>query len=355
MIRRICEPQGIKVHAPDISVAARIIAAWPDKLKPEQQKPDALSMLGELALTPDANIIKLPNISASVPQLNEAIAELRDKGYNVPFYPQNPTTEEEKAVAKRYSAVIGSAVNPVLREGNSDRRVAEPVKRHAQRSRPPVRMREWTPDNRTHVASMSHGDFFESEQSTCMEEAAAVSIIFEGADGSKKELKKGLTLQAGEVIDATFMSAAALREFLAKEMQNALDTDILLSLHLKCTMMKISDPIIFGHAVSVYFAEVFDKYRDTFAKLGVNPNNGVADLEKKVASLKDEALRSQIQADIKATYDKKCKLAMVDSRNGITNLHSPNGGCWSSTHRIAYAICAHSTPPPFRFSKRRDH
>ena len=321
IIRTFTQPAGVRIETKDISLSGRIIAGFSDRLTDEQRQGDALAELGELCLTPDANIIKLPNISASIPQLTAAIKELQAHGYNVPDFPDDPQTDEEKDIRARYAKVLGSAVNPVLREGNSDRRVAAPVKDYAKKN--PHSMGAWSADSKTHVASMSEGDFFGSEQSVVMKSASEVRIELVTEDGSITVLKSGLKLQAGEVIDASCMSRAKLREFLDREIDDAKAQDVLLSVHLKATMMKVSDPIIFGHAVSVFFADVFEKHAATFAEIGVNPNNGLGDLFTRIASLSDDK-QAEIRADIEAVYEKRPRLAMVDSDRGITNLHVPS-------------------------------
>jgi isocitrate dehydrogenase len=318
VLRRVCEPYGVKLQTSDISVAGRILA----NIRPADN-PDRLAELGQLSLTPQANIIKLPNISASVPQLGDAIAELQSQGYDIPNYPVTPANKEEEEIQAAYNKAVGSSVNPVLREGNSDRRCAPVVKKNCQNSRPPVRMREWEKHN-THVAHMSEGDFFASEQSHTMPAAGSVSIEFTPAGGATKVLKAAHPLQEGEVIDASFMSAKALRAFYEKEIAAAKDEGIMLSLHLKATMMKISDPIIFGHCVSVYYKDAIEKHADALAKVGANPNFGVADMLDRVSNLDDIHLQSEIVADFDATYETRPGLAMVDSNNGITNLHVPN-------------------------------
>ncbi len=321
IIRTFTQPAGVRIETKDISLSGRIIAGFSERLTDEQRQGDALAELGELCLTPDANIIKLPNISASIPQLTAAIKELQAHGYDVPDYPDEPQTDDEKDIRARYAKVLGSAVNPVLREGNSDRRVAAPVKDYAQKN--PHSMGAWSADSKTHVASMSEGDFFGSEQSVVMDAAGEVRIELVAEDGSITVLKDGLKLQAGEVIDSSCMSRTRLREFLAREIDDAKSQDVLLSVHLKATMMKVSDPIIFGHAVSVYFADVFEKHAATFAEIGVNPNNGLGDLFTRIASLPDDK-QTEIRADIEAVYEKRPRLAMVDSDRGITNLHVPS-------------------------------
>lgn len=321
IIRAFTEPAGIEVELKDISLAGRIIALFPDRLKPEQRQPDALAELGDLAKTPDANIIKLPNISASIPQLAACISELQSHGYAVPDYPANPQTPEEEATKAAYAKVLGSAVNPVLREGNSDRRVAGPVKQYAKNN--PHSMGDWSSTSKTRVASMKAGDFFASELSHTCQTATSVAIQHVAPDGRLTVLKDNLELLDGEVIDASCMSAKALRTFLAEMMDVAKGKGNLFSIHMKATMMKVSDPIIFGHCVRVFFADVFTKHADTFAQLGVNANNGFGDVVAKIASLPDEK-RAEIEADIQAVYEKRPDLAMVDSDKGITNLHVPS-------------------------------
>ena len=312
---------GIEVETRDISLTGRIIANFPDNLSAEQKQSDALAELGELAKTPEANIIKLPNISASIPQLQGAIKELQALGYDIPDYPEDPKNDEERDIKTRYAKVLGSAVNPVLREGNSDRRVAGPVKEYAQKH--PHSMGAWSADSKSHVASMSEGDFYSSEQSVVIETAGDVKIEFTGDDGETRVLKEKTPVLAGEVIDATVMSCNALRAFFEQAMQDAKAQGVLLSLHLKATMMKVSDPIIFGHAVKVYFKDVFEKHAATFDQLGVDTRNGLGDVYAKIASLPD-AKREEIEADIQAVYQTRPELAMVNSDKGITNLHVPS-------------------------------
>jgi isocitrate dehydrogenase len=321
IIQAFTKAANVTIETSDISLAGRIIANFPERLTPTQQQPDALTILGELATTPEANIIKLPNISASVPQLVAAIAELQSQGYDLPNYPAEPKNEAEKAIKARYAKVLGSAVNPVLREGNSDRRVAAAVKQYAQKH--PHRVGAWTQDSRTHVAHMQAGDFYGSEQSVVVQQAGTVRIELVAADGTVRVLKEAVPVLADEVIDAAVMSVKALRSFYETEIAAAKAEEILLSLHVKATMMKVSDPILFGHAVTVYYQDVFTKYADTFAKLGVNPNNGIGDLYAKIQSL-PEAERSAIEADLQAVYANRPKLAMVNSDKGITNLHVPS-------------------------------
>ena len=321
IIRAFTQPAGIAVETRDISLAGRILAAFPEYLTEEQRQSDDLAELGELANRPEANIIKLPNISASVPQLIDAIKELKAKGYKVPRYIEEPATDEEKDAKRRYDKIKGSAVNPVLREGNSDRRAPAPVKQFARKY--PHSMGAWSADSKTTVAHMDSGDFYGSEKSVTVDEDTSVRIEFVGKDGQVKVLKEKTALRTGEVIDASVMSVKALREFFAREIREAKEKGVLLSVHLKATMMKVSDPVIFGHAVSVFFRDVFEKHADTLHKLGVNPNNGMADLLAKLKRLPD-AEREAIEADINACYANGPELAMVNSDKGITNLHVPN-------------------------------
>ncbi len=312
---------GVEVDIEDISLAGRICANFPENLTEDQRVPDGLGHLGDLVKRPEANIIKLPNISASVPQLKAAIKELQEKGYKLPDYPEAPTTDEEEAIKKRYSKCLGSAVNPVIREGNSDRRAADAVKQYAKKH--PHRMAPWTPDSKTHVASMTTGDFRSNEQSLTMDRTTEARIEFVDKDGNVTVLKESLPLLEGEVIDATFMSKKALREFFAREIEDAKNKGVLFSLHLKATMMKVSDPRIFGHAVQVFFKDVIEKHADTIKELGVDFNNGLGDLYAKIQNLPDDK-RAEIEADIQAEYAKRPDLAMVDSDKGITNLHVPS-------------------------------
>ena len=321
IVQAFTKAVGVRVETRDISLAGRILANFSERLTEAQRVGDALTELGELAKTPAANLIKLPNISASVPQLTAAIKELQDQGYAVPDYPANPSTEEEQAIKARYAKVLGSAVNPVLREGNSDRRVAAAVKEYARRH--PHSMGAWTADSKTQVASMTEGDFYGSEQSAVVHAAGTVKIELTGDEGATRVLKEKTPVLAGEVIDAAVMSVKALRNFYAQAIEDASSKDVLLSLHLKATMMKVSDPIMFGHAVSVYFKEVFDKHADTFSQLGVDTRNGLGDLYTKIATLPD-AQRQVIEADIQAVYKTRPALAMVNSDKGITNLHVPS-------------------------------
>jgi isocitrate dehydrogenase len=321
IVQAFTKAANVTIETADISLAGRIIATFPENLTPAQQQPDALASLGELAKTPEANIIKLPNISASTPQLTAAIAELQSQGYDIPNYPAQPQNEAETAIKARYAKILGSAVNPVLREGNSDRRVASAVKKYAQKH--PHQVGAWTQDSKTHVAHMESGDFYGSEQSVVITEAGQVSIELIVADKSITVLKAKTTVSVGEVIDASVLSVKALRAFYDRQIKAAKADNILLSLHVKATMMKISDPIIFGHAVTVYYKDAFTKYADTFAKLGVNPNNGVGDVYTKMQSLpRDE--QAAIHAHLEATRITRPQLAMVNSAKGITNLHVPS-------------------------------
>ncbi|MCB1649248.1 MAG: NADP-dependent isocitrate dehydrogenase [Pseudomonadales bacterium] len=321
IIQTFAGPAGVQVSTKDISLAGRILANFPENLTQAQRQSDALAELGELAKTPEANIIKLPNISASIPQLQAAIKELQSHGYAVPDYPAEPKNDAEQEIKARYARVLGSAVNPVLREGNSDRRVAAPVKEYARKN--PHSMGKWTADSKSHVAHMNDGDFYSSEKSWVAGQAGAVKIEFVGDDGKHVVLKEKTPLLAGEVIDASVMSIKALRAFYAAQIEDAKASGVLLSLHLKATMMKVSDPIMFGAAVSVYYKDVFDKYADLFKELGVDTNNGLGDVYAKIKQLPD-AQREQIEADLQAVYKTRPALAMVDSDKGITNLHVPS-------------------------------
>ena len=312
---------GINVETRDISLSGRILANFPDKLTDDQKQNDALAELGDLAKTPQANIIKLPNISASVPQLHAAIKELQTLGYDIPDFPEDPKNDAEQDIKTRYAKVLGSAVNPVLREGNSDRRVAGPVKEYAQKH--PHRMGAWSADSKSHVASMSDGDFYSSEQSVVLAAADDVAITLHSDAGDAIVLKESTPVQAGEVIDASVMNRKALCAFFEDAAQDAKAQDVLLSLHLKATMMKVSDPIMFGHAVNVYYKEVFEKHAATFEKIGVDTRNGLGDVYAKIADLPDEQ-RAEIEADIQAVYQTRPELAMVNSDIGITNLHVPS-------------------------------
>jgi len=322
IIQAFSRPAGISIGTRDISLAGRMLASFPEFLTEAQRQTDDLAELGALVTRPDANVIKLPNISASQPQLDAAIKELQSQGYNLPNYPTDPQTDSERDIKNRYDKVKGSAVNPVLREGNSDRRAPLAVKEYAKKN--PHSMGKWTPQSKTHVASMSSGDFRSNEQSIVVNPSTAGEgrIEFVDQNGAIKELKK-ISLKDGDVIDGTFMSVKALRAFLQEQIADAKDKGILFSLHLKATMMKVSDPIIFGHAVSVFFAEVFDKYRAELAQVGVDPNNGLGDLLNKIQALPEES-KNAITADIKSCMEKQPALYMVNSERGITNLHVPS-------------------------------
>jgi len=352
IVQAYTKDSGVDVETRDISLAGRVIANFPDKLNDDQKVPDFLAQLGALTKTPEANIVKLPNISASIPQLQATIAELQSKGYDIPDFPEEPKTDEERALRERFAVCLGSAVNPVLREGNSDRRPAVAVKKFAQKN-PHKMMKPWPESgSKSRVAHMSGGDFFESEKSTTIDAPTEVKIEFVGTDGTATLMKDGLDLQTGEVIDASVMNVAALRAFYAKQIEEAKADGVLLSLHLKATMMKISDPIMFGHAVSVYYAAALDKHADALAEIGANVNNGLADVLEKLDRLPAEK-KAEIEADINAVYETQPALAMVDSRKGITNLHVPNniivdasmpnvvrdgGGMWNNDDQLQDCI-----------------
>ena len=321
IIKAFTKPAQIAIETRDISLSGRILANFPDYLKAEQRQADDLKELGQLAKTPEANIVKLPNISASIPQLCAAIEELQSQGYAVPSYPVDPENEEQQGIKLKYAKILGSAVNPVLREGNSDRRVAGPVKQYAKNN--PHSMGEWSADSKSHVAHMQSGDFYGSEKSVVLKSAETVNIELVDSDNQVTVLKGALALQENEVIDASVMSRKALREFFETQIQDAKDNDVMLSLHLKATMMKVSDPVMFGHAVTVYFKDVFEKYSALFEELGVDENNGLGDVYAKIESLPAN-LKSEIEAAILEAYNSRCDLAMVDSDKGITNLHVPN-------------------------------
>ena len=321
IINAFSKAAGVSVELRDISLAGRILAVFPEYLTPEQKQPDALSELGELAKKPEANIIKLPNISASLPQMQAAIKELQSQGYKLPEYPENPKDDKEKDIKARYDKVKGSAVNPVLREGNSDRRAPLSVKAHTRKH--PHKMGAWSPDSKSHVSHMKSGDFFSNERSMTTTAATDARIEFVGQDGKTTVLKPKVALQAGEVIDATFMSVRALRTFLEEQIQDSAKQGVLFSLHMKATMMKVSDPKIFGHAVTVYYKDVFAKHGETLKKLGVDPDNGIGDLYAKIKALPEEQ-RKAIEADIQAVYKQRPPMAMVNSDKGITNLHVPS-------------------------------
>ncbi|MEL6253597.1 MAG: NADP-dependent isocitrate dehydrogenase [Bacteroidota bacterium] len=321
IIQAFLAPADIAIETRDISLAGRVLAKFPEYLEESQRIPDALAELGELAKTPEANIIKLPNISASIPQLKATIKELQAKGYKLPDYPEEPETDEEKKIKATYDTVKGSAVNPVLREGNSDRRAPKAVKEYARKN--PHSMGAWSSSSKTHVATMGKDDFRSNEKSVTISEAGHVRIEHVAADGSISVLKEKVALQAGEVIDATFMSKKALMAFLEKEIADAKEQDVLLSLHMKATMMKVSDPIIFGHAVTVFFKDVFEKHAVVLEELGVEVNNGFGDLVSKIQSLPADK-KAEIEADIQAAYANGPALSMVNSDKGITNLHVPS-------------------------------
>ena len=321
IIRTFTAPAGIKIVTSDISVAARILAEFSDCLSPEQRVPDNLSELGRMTLLPDTNIIKLPNISASVPQLLAAIKELQAKGYKIPDFPDDPKNDAEKAIRARYSKCLGSAVNPVLREGNSDRRAPNAVKRYARKN--PHSMGEWSQASRTHVSHMHGGDFYAGEKSMTISKACDVKMDLVTKSGKTIVLKPKVSLIAGEIIDSMFMSKKALCEFYEKEIEDAYKTGMMLSLHVKATMMKISHPIVFGHAVKIFYKDAFAKHAKLFEELGVNPNNGMSNLYDKIQSL-PESKREEIIHDLHACHEHRPALAMVDSAKGITNLHSPS-------------------------------
>jgi len=321
VVSTFTKPAGITVEASDISVAARILAAFPENLTPEQRVPDALAELGKKTLTPEANIIKLPNISASVTQLTTAIKELQDKGYNIPDYPADPKTDEEKTIKAKYGKCIGSAVNPVLREGNSDRRAPRAVKEYARKN--PHSMQPWSQASRTHVSHMTHGDFYHGEKSMTLDAAREVKMELVTKSGQTIVLKPKVALQAGEIIDSMFMSRKALLDFYEAQIEDAHQTGMLFSLHVKATMMKVSHPIVFGHCVRMFYKDAFAKHGALFDSLGINVNNGMADLYNKIADL-PSSQREEIIRDLHACQEHRPELAMVDSAKGITNFHSPN-------------------------------
>ncbi|TLF44026.1 NADP-dependent isocitrate dehydrogenase [Maribacter aurantiacus] len=321
IVKAFTKTSGIEIETKDISLAGRIAAVFPEYLTKEQQVPNDLDVLGELAKQPEANIIKLPNISASIPQLKEAIAELQSKGYRLPDYPDEPKTDEEKEIKAKYDKIKGSAVNPVLREGNSDRRAPRAVKNYAKKN--PHSMGAWSADSKTHVATMSHGDFKSNEKSLTIPAATSAQIVLNTTDGDKIVLKDKIALQTGEIIDATVMSKNALLAFLREQVQDAKDKGILFSVHLKATMMKVSDPIIFGHVVETVFKPVFDKNAATFEKIGVNPNDGLEVLFNKLEKLPADQ-KSAIESEINDVLEEGPSLAMVNSDKGITNLHVPS-------------------------------
>jgi isocitrate dehydrogenase len=321
IVKAFVKSADITIETKDISLSSRILAVFPEYLNENQIVDNALTSLGDLAKTPEANIIKTPNISASIPQLKAAILELQEKGYTIPNYPETPNNEEEIKIKATYDKIKGSAVNPVLREGNSDRRAPLSVKNYARKH--PHSMGKWTPSCTTHVAHMREGDFYHNEQSVTLQEADTYKIVFISENGDEKILKSEAPLLAGEVIDATFMSKSKLVDFLKREMNDAKEKNLLLSLHLKATMMKVSDPIMFGHAVKVYFSEVFEKYANTLDELGVDVKNGFGDLISKIESL-PEPLKNEIKATIAYCFENKAEIAMVNSEKGITNLHVPS-------------------------------
>ena len=351
IVNAFTKAAGVVVETRDISVAGRIIANFPENLTESQKRPDYLAELGDLTQKPEANIIKLPNVSASIPQLMAAIKELQEKGYNIPDYPEDPKTDAEKALHARYAKCLGSAVNPVLREGNSDRRSARAVKEYAKKH--PHKMGAWSADSKTHVSHMNAGDFYHSEKSVTVKKAGNVKIEFVDQAGKVTVLKEKLPLLEGEVLDGSFMSVRALRKFIGEQIEDAKAKGVLFSVHLKATMMKISDPIMFGHFVSVFYKDVFEKHAVTFKELGINPDLGMGDLYLKIQKL-PEAKRAEIEADIKEVYKKRPELAMVDSDKGITNLHASNdiiidasmpvvvrdsGGMWGTDGKLHDVKC----------------
>ena len=321
VIRAFTKPAKIQVEAADISLAARILGSFPEHLSPAQRVPDTLSELGKKTLQPDANIIKLPNISATVAQLTAAIKELQSKGYKIPDFPSDPKTDEEKAIRERYAKCIGSSVNPVLREGNSDRRAPRAVKEYARKN--PHAMAEWMQASRTHVSHMHHGDFYHGEKSMTLDRARTVKMELITKSGKAMVLKPKVALQAGEIIDSMFMSRKALCEFYEREIEDARKSGVMFSLHVKATMMKVSHPIVFGHCVKIFYKEAFEKHAKVLKELGVNVNNGMVDLYNKIATL-PEREREEIMRDLHACHEHRPELAMVDSAKGITNFHSPN-------------------------------
>ncbi|MGD1172960.1 NADP-dependent isocitrate dehydrogenase [Mycobacterium seoulense] len=321
IVRAFAEPAGIEIKTSDISVAARILAEFGDDLTEEQRVPDNLGELGRLTKLPDTNIIKLPNISASVPQLIAAVKELQGKGFKIPDFPQSPKTDEDKEIRARYAKCLGSAVNPVLRQGNSDRRAPKAVKEYARRH--PHSMGEWSPASRTHVATMRHGDFYHGEKSMTLDRPRNVKMVLETKSGQTLELKPRVELREGDVIDSMFMSKKALVEFYEEQMQDAYETGVMFSLHVKATMMKVSHPIVFGHAVKVFYKDAFAKHQELFDELGVDVNNGLVDLYSKIESL-PASLHEEIIRDLHACHEHRPELAMVDSAKGITNFHSPS-------------------------------
>ena len=321
IVQAFTKDTGVSVETRDISLSGRIIANFPENLTEAQRIPDYLAQLGALTLEKTANIIKLPNISASIPQLKEAIKELQEQGYKVPDYPESPKDDAEKAIQARYAKVLGSAVNPVLRQGNSDRRSPLSVKAFSKKN--PHKLGAWNPESKSHVAHMTADDFYGSETSTTIQKATEYRIEFVGADGKATVLKKNAPLLEGEIIDSTRMSVRALRKFVEEQIEDAKKSGVLFSVHLKATMMKVSDPVMFGHFVTVFFKDVFTKHAAALKEAGVNPNLGLGDLYKKIQSLPADK-KAEIEADIQAAYKTRPALAMVDSDKGITNLHAPN-------------------------------
>jgi len=321
ILETYAKPAGIEFGTSDISLAARILALFPDYLEKDQQVEDDLKALGDFTKDPEANIIKLPNISASIPQLRAAIEELNEQGYKIPEYKENPQSDDEKEAHDRYSRVLGSAVNPILREGNSDRRAPTAVKAFARKH--PHTMGEWSPASRTHVAHMRDGDFYSNEQSLTLDKATNARIVFENAKGKQTVLKGELPLQEGEVLDGMYMSCKAMRQFFEDCIEDCEKTGVMFSLHVKATMMKISHPIVFGHAVKIFYKELFDKYEELFDELGVNANNGLSSVTEKIKQL-PESKQEQILEDLHACYEHRPEIAMVDSVKGITNLHVPS-------------------------------
>src|ERR1700751_2007811 len=321
IVRAFAEPAGIQIKTSDISVAARILAEFPDYLTDDQKVPDNLGELGRLAKLPDTNIVKLPNISASVPQLVAAIKELQGKGFKIPDYPQSPRTDEDNEIRDRYAKCLGSAVNPVLRQGNSDRRAPHAVKEYARKH--PHSMGKWSQASRTHVATMRHGDFYHGEKSMTVDRARNVKMELETKTAKTIVLKPMVSLREGDIIDSMFMSRKALCDFYEAQMEDAHKTGVMFSLHVKATMMKVSHPIVFGHAVKIFYKEAFEKHGKLFDELGINVNNGMATLYDKIATL-PTSKRDEIVRDLHACHEHRPELAIVDAAKGITNLHAPN-------------------------------
>lgn len=321
IVRAFAEPAGITIQTSDISLAGRILAEFPDYLTDEQRVPDNLGELGRLTDEADTNIVKLPNISASVPQLVSAVKELQGKGFKIPDYPQGPKTDEDKEIRDRYAKCLGSAVNPVLRQGNSDRRAPKAVKEYARKH--PHSMGEWSQASRTHVATMRHGDFYHGEKSMTLDRAHDVKMELKTKSGKTLVLKPKVSLRDGDVIDSMFMSVKALREFYEAEIDDAYETGVMFSLHVKATMMKVSHPIVFGHAVKIFYRDAFAKHQELFDELGVNVNNGLVDLYNKIETL-PASLHDEIVRDLHACHEHRPELAMVDSAKGISNFHSPS-------------------------------